>query len=150
MEFFFIHTLKNSVALIQSSEIGGAMPKYIDSMVIKEPLRKQYLTLEFEEGDDILSCIKQGMEQNSIRECDVVDVEGTLTTAAVNAMEGSRFKKIDFSNLKIMRASGHFKISAEDLWGALHVFTEGRKPISGTVVTAKASQGFKLKLSFLP
>ncbi len=126
------------------------MPKYIDSMVIKEPLKKKYLTLEFEEGDDVLSCIKEGMGQNNVKECDVVDAEGSLTTATVNAMEGSRFKKIDFSNLKIMRSSGHFKISAGDLWGALHVFTEGRKPISGTVVTAKASQGFKLKLSFLP
>ncbi|VVB75663.1 Uncharacterised protein [uncultured archaeon] len=126
------------------------MPKNIDSVVIKEPLRKQVLTLEFDEGDDILSCIKQGMEQNKIRECDVVDADGALTTATVNAMEGSKFKKIEFSNLKIMRSSGHFKVGGGDLWGSLHVFTEGRKPISGTVVKAKASQGFKLKLSFLP
>ena len=126
------------------------MPKYIDSMVIKEPLKKQYLTLEFDEGDDILSCIKQGMNQNGIRECDVIDAQGALTTATVNAMEGPKFKKIEFSNLKILRTSGHFKITSDDLWGALHVFTEGRKPISGTVVSAKASQGFKLKFSFLP
>ncbi|MCX6804060.1 MAG: hypothetical protein NTY48_05855 [Candidatus Diapherotrites archaeon] len=126
------------------------MPKYIDSMIIKEPLKKKYLTLEFDEGDDILSCVKQGMEQNSIRECDVVDVEGVLTTATVNAMEGQKFKKIDFSNLKILRSSGHFKVTGGDLWGTLHVFTEGRKPISGTVVVAKASQGFKMRLSFLP
>ena len=126
------------------------MPKNIDSVLIKEPLRKKTLTLEFDEGDDIMSCIKLGLEQNGIKEADVADVDGALTTASVNAMEGSKFKKIDFANTKIMRASGHFKLGGGDLWGSLHVFTEGRKPISGTLVRAKASQGFKLILSFLP
>jgi predicted DNA-binding protein with PD1-like motif len=126
------------------------MPKAIDSIIIKEPLKKQYLTLEFEEGDPVLSCIKLGMEQNNVREADVVDVEGALATASVNAMEGHKYKKIDFGNTKIMRASGHFKISGGDMWGSLHVFTEGRKPISGTLLKGTASTGFKLKLSFLP
>lgn len=126
------------------------MPKGIDAIVLKEPIKKKFLTLQFEEGDDVLSCIKQGMEENRVRECDVTDVEGVLTTATVNAMEGQKFKKIDFSNTKILRASGHFKIGGGDLWGALHIFTEGRKPISGTVVRAKAGHGFTLKLSFLP
>ena len=126
------------------------MPKNIDSVLIKEPLKKKTLTLEFDEGDDIMSCIKMGLEQNDIKEADVTNSEGALTTATVNAMEGSKFKKIDFSNMKIMRVSGHFKLGGGDLWGSLHVFTEGRKPISGTLVKGKASQGFKLMLSFLP
>ncbi len=126
------------------------MPKSIDSIVIREPIKKQFLTLQFDEGDNIISCIKQGMEMNNISECDVVDVEGVISTATVNAMEGNKFKKIDFSNTRIMRASGHFKLGGGDLWGSLHVFTEGRKPISGTVVKATAGQGFTLKLTFLP
>jgi predicted DNA-binding protein with PD1-like motif len=126
------------------------MPKYIDSMVIKEPIKKQTVVLQFDEGDNVISCIKQGMEMNNISECDVVDVEGVLTSATVNAMEGNKFKKIDFANTRIMRSSGHFKLGGGDLWGSLHVFTEGRKPISGTVVRAIASQGFTLKLSYLP
>ncbi|MDD2531784.1 MAG: hypothetical protein PHY04_01745 [Candidatus ainarchaeum sp.] len=126
------------------------MPKNIDSVLIKEPIKKKLLTLEFDEGDDLMSCIKDGLSQNEVREADVVDVDGVLSTATVNAMEGSKFKKIDFSNTKILRASGHFKLGGGDLWGALHVFTQGRKPISGTLVRGKASQGFKLKLSFLP
>jgi predicted DNA-binding protein with PD1-like motif len=126
------------------------MPKNIDSVLIKEPIKKQFLTLQLDEGDNVLSCIKQGMLQNNVRECDVVDVSGSLTTASVQAMEGHRFKKIDFSNTKILRASGHFKITGGDLWGSLHVFTEGRKPISGTLLSGKASHGFELKFSFLP
>jgi predicted DNA-binding protein with PD1-like motif len=126
------------------------MPKNIDSIVIKEPIKKQILALQFDEGDNVLSCIKLGMEQNNVRECDVIDVNGALTSAVVQAMEGNKFKKIEFSNTRILRASGHFKLTAGDLWGSLHVFTEGRKPISGTVVSAKASHGFELKLSFLP
>ena len=126
------------------------MPKSIDSIVIREPIKKQILTLQFDEGDNVISCIKQGMEMNNIAECDVVDVDGVLTSATVNAMEGSKFKKIDFTNTKIMRSSGHFKLGGGDLWGSLHVFTEGRKPISGTIVRAIAGQGFTIKLSFLP
>lgn len=126
------------------------MPKNIDSVLIKEHIKKKVLTLEFDEGDDVLAGIKSGLSQNEIREADVVDVDGVLTTATVNSMEGSKFKKIDFSNTKILRASGHFKLGGGDLWGMLHIFTEGRKPISGTLVRGKASQGFVLKLSFLP
>jgi len=128
------------------------MPKQIDSIVLKgdkKPERKN-LVLEFEEGDGVLSGIKQAMADNGVRECDVVDVEGTLSTATVNTMESSRFKKIDFANTKILRASGHFKFSGGDLWGSMNVFTEGRKPISGTLVKASASHGFKLKLTFVP
>jgi predicted DNA-binding protein with PD1-like motif len=126
------------------------MPKQIDSLVIKEPIKKQILTLQFDEGDDLMSNIKAALEQNRVRECDVIDVEGSLTTASVNAMEGNKFKRIDFSNTKILRASGHFKMGGGDLWGSLHVFTEGRKPISGTLIKGVASQGFTIKVTFLP
>ncbi len=126
------------------------MPKQIDSLVIKEPIKKQILTLQFDEGDDLMSNIKLALEQNRIKDCDVVDVEGTLTTASVNAMEGHKFKRIDFSNTKVLRASGHFKMGGGDMWGSLHIFTEGRKPISGTLIKGTASQGFTLKVSFLP
>jgi hypothetical protein len=126
------------------------MPKSIDSIVIKDPIKRQVLVLQFDEGDNVLSCIKHGMEQNNVRECNVIDVSGALTSAVVQSMEGSRLKKIEFCNTKILRASGHFRVTAGYLWGSLHVFTEGRKPISGTIISAKASHGFELKLSFLP
>ena len=126
------------------------MPKNIDSVLIKEPIKKKTLTLEFDEGDSVLLGIKFGLEQNGIAQAEVVDVDGVLTSATVNTMEGSKFKKIDFSNTKILRASGLFKLGGGDLWGSLHIFTEGRKPISGTLVRGNASQGFKLMFSFLP
>lgn len=130
--------------------IGDIMPKNIDSVIIKEPIKKKILTLEFEEGDNVLACIKEGLAQNGVKECDVVQVDGVLTRAVVNTFEGSKFKKIEFSNQRILRASGHFKIGGGDLWGNMNIFTEGRKPISGTVVSAIASQGFLIKFSFLP
>jgi len=126
------------------------MPKQIDSVIIREPIKKKTLVLEFDEGDDVISCVKQGMEMNNIKECDVVDVDGPLAKATINTFEGNKFKKVEISNLKIMRSSGHFKLGGGDLWGSMNIFTEGRKPYSGTVVMAKAGQGFKLKLSFLP
>ena len=126
------------------------MPKHVDSVVIREPIKKQVLTLEFDEGDNVLAGIKQALIDNRIRETDVVDVSGFLGTFSINTFEGNKFKRIDLSNQEILRASGHFKMGGEDLWGSFNIFTSGRKPFSGTVISAKASQGFTLKLSFLP
>jgi hypothetical protein len=122
----------------------------MDSMLIKEKIPRKTLKLVLSEGDDVLKCIKQGMSENGVRECRVEDVSGKLSQGVVNCMEGSSYKRIEFTDKGIMRASGVFKITADDLWGNLHVFTEGRKPYSGTLHSGKAAEGFELVLSFVP
>jgi len=126
------------------------MPAKMDSMLIKEKIPRKILTLELDEGDDVMTCIKLGMEQNKIREAKIEDVSGLLALATVNCMEGSKYKRIDIVNTEILRASGNFKFGGDDLWGSLNIFTSGRKPISGTLLKGKAKQGFTMKLVFVP
>jgi predicted DNA-binding protein with PD1-like motif len=128
---------------------GDKMPHF-DSVVVKEKMEKKVLRLILEDGDDVVASIKQAMQDNNIRECKVEDVSGKLKQATVNCMEGSSYKRIDVKDKAIMRASGTFKFGGGDLWGTLHIFTEGRKPVSGTMLAGKAAEGFELKLSFLP
>jgi len=122
----------------------------MSSRIVTEKLSRKILTLVFDAGDDVVGGIKKTMQENDIRECRVDDVSGVLSEAIINTFEGNSYKKLDLKNKGVMRASGTFKFSGGDLWGTLHVFTEGRKPISGSVSTAKAADGFTLKLSFMP
>ncbi len=112
--------------------------------------KKQVLTLALEEGDDVINSIKQGMEDNGVKSATVEDVSGKLKEASISCMDSNKFKRIDFVDTEILRASGLFKISAGDLWGSLNIFTAGRKPMSGKMIRGKASDGFTIKLSFTP
>jgi len=125
------------------------MPR-IESILVKQKIPRKTLTLEFEDGDDIVQGIKQAMTKHHIVEVKVDDVNGRLKEGAVNCMEGPKYKKVEIKDKGILRASGTFKFGGGDLWGTLHVFTDGRKPISGTLVSGKAADGFQLKLSFVP
>jgi len=126
------------------------MPAKLDSMLIKEKIPRKNLILELDEGDDVMTCIKMGMAQNKVREAKVEDVSGNLANAAINCMEGQKYKRIEIKETEILRASGIFKFGGDDLWGNLHVFTAGRKPVSGTLHKGIAKQGFKIILSFVP
>jgi len=126
------------------------MPQHLDSIVMKEKLQRKILTLVFDKGDDVVAGIKKAMQDREIQECRVEEVSGNLAEGVINTFEGSSYKKIDIKDKEVLRASGTFKFGGGDLWGNLHVFTSGRKPISGTVTRAKAADGFELKLSFMP
>ncbi|NMA44328.1 MAG: hypothetical protein GX950_00745 [Candidatus Diapherotrites archaeon] len=124
--------------------------KKIDSMLIKEKIPVKILTLILDEGDDVMTCIKLGMQQNNIREAKVEDIEGFLLKGAINCMEGHKYKRIEVENIELLRASGNFKFGGEDLWGNLNIFTAGRKPISGTLHKGIAKDGLTIKLKFVP
>lgn len=126
------------------------MPGKLESILIKEKIPRKILTLILDENDDIMTCIKTGLEQNKIREAKIDDVSGMLLSATINCMEGPKYKRIDVKNIEILRASGNFKFGGEDMWGSLNVFTSGRKPVSGTLLKGKAKEGFTMKLSFVP
>lgn len=125
------------------------MDKHLDSVVIKDKIQRKELTLVYSQGDGILSGLLQGMMENRIKEARVEEVCGKIAEAVVNCMEGQKYKKIDLKDTEILRASGNFKVTGDDLWGNLHVFTAGRKPVSGTMVKGTAAENFQLKLSFI-
>lgn len=126
------------------------MAGHVDARIVREKLERKFLRLVFDSGDDVVAGIKKAMQDNEISECRVEDVSGSLAEGVINTFEGNSYKKIDIKDKEVLRASGTFKFGGGDLWGNLHVFTSGRKPISGTVTKAKAADGFELKLSFMP
>ncbi len=130
--------------------IGDIMPTKMDSMLIKEKIPRKTLTLILDEGDDVMTCIKLGMQQNKVREAKLEDVSGFLATGTINCMDGHKYKRIEVNNIELLRASGNFKFGGEDMWGNLNVFTSGRKPVSGTLYKGSAKQGLTIKLTFVP
>jgi len=125
------------------------MPR-IDSVLVKEKIPRRNLALVFDDGDDIVQGIKQGMQKSGVKEGKVEYVEGKIKEGTVNCMDGHSYKRIDFKDKEIITASGTFKFGGGDLWGNLHIFTAGRKPISGTMLSGKAAKNFTLKISFVP
>jgi hypothetical protein len=120
----------------------------INSIILKEPIKKQGLTLVFDDGDDIYSCIKQGLIDNNLKKCFVEDCSGIIKKGLVNCFSGNCFKKIDFENKEIAMVSGEFKLNNNELFGNLKIITRERKPIQGTLAKG-ISQDFILKLSFI-
>ncbi|MFA5358166.1 MAG: DUF296 domain-containing protein [archaeon] len=120
----------------------------MESMIYTGKAEKKVLRLVFSDGDDVVSCIKQAMAENNLRECKVVEVSGNLKEAVINCFEGNRYKKMDLKNKEIVGVSGIFKFGGGDLWGNMRILTAGAKSINGTLVSGKAAEGFQLGLSF--
>jgi hypothetical protein len=121
----------------------------LSSVVVKEKIPIKNLKLILSESDNIIECIKKGMTENSIKECNVTDVSGKIETGLINCMDGHKFKSIEIKDIEILKASGHFKQSYGELWGKLNVFTSGRKPLSGTLVKGTSKDNFVLTLTFV-
>ncbi len=120
----------------------------LESIIFKEPLRKQFLIINFEDGDEIYSCIKESMLEHSLKKCVVENCSGRIKNATINCFSGNCFKKIDFCIKEISNVSGEFKLSQNELFGNMKISTSERKPLQGTLVKG-FSQDFVLKLSFI-
>lgn len=121
----------------------------IDSMIIREPIKKQFLTIIMEENDNVYDCIKQAMTDNAVRKCTVTECDGSIKSAVINCFCRNNYQKIEFENKQILKVSGEFKLTGNDLWGQLKIFTEGKNPIQGTLSKGIANENFTLKLSFV-
>jgi predicted DNA-binding protein with PD1-like motif len=119
----------------------------LESIIFKEPIKKKFLVLFFDEDDDVYSNIKQAMIDNSLKKISVESCEGMLKKATINCFSGNCFKKIDFLEKEISKVSGEFKLT-NDLFGNLKICTKERKPLQGTLVKGITKEGFCLKLSF--
>ncbi len=119
-----------------------------ESVIIREPIKKNFLTLVFDEGDDIYSCIKEGMIQNNVKKCSVVDCSGFLKNGTINCFDRNNYKKIDFLDKEISKASGEFKLFPKEFSGLLKILTREKKPLSGTLSKGTASQNLELKFIY--
>lgn len=125
------------------------MCPFIDSQLFDKKAAKKNLTISLSEGEDVLSCIKQAMKEHGIKECSIVDINGKVKLAILNCFERNKYKTIKLENRSLLRASGNFKLSFDDLWGSMHVSTAEKKMTSGTLVKGTAAEGLEIKLSFI-
>lgn len=124
------------------------MPQVESHLFNKKGTRKT-LTLTLEEGDDVMSCIKQGMNEHSLKDVQVVDMQGKLKEGVINYMEGQHYKSMNLKEQEIVRAAGNFKLSFDELFGTMHITTSLKNPLTATFVRGKAMDGLKIKLSFI-
>ena len=127
---------------------GEIMPR-VDSAFFKNNLVKKTLTIELDEGEGILTAIKEAMKQHKLKEAKVEDIEGTIKSGQISFMDRSNFKSLKLDNAKLLTASGNFKLSFDDLYGTMNVSTADKyNPKKGTLVNGYAVAGLKIKLSF--
>ena len=105
---------------------------------------KNKLTLVLEEGDDILRSIKQGMNENKIKEASVISVNGNLLEGIISTKSG----QVTVEDTGLINAKGKFKFGGDELWGKLNIFTEGKKPIDGILLKGKAKENLEIILEF--
>lgn len=119
----------------------------LESIMLKEPIRKKILTINFEENEDIYMCIKQVMIENNLKKVCVENCNGKLKSGTINYFSRNFFKKIDFVEKEIIKVSGEIKLKQE-LFGNIKICTNERRPLQGTLVKGIAGKDFCLKLSF--
>ncbi len=125
------------------------MVPHFDSLLFNKKSVKKFLTVSFDEGENILDCLKKAMLDHGLKECRVEGLDGTIKSAKVNFFDGGKFGASTIKNKPIMAASGNFKVSGGDLWGSMNICTSEKKPLSGTFVTGFAGENLQLKVSFV-
>ncbi|MDD5162662.1 MAG: hypothetical protein PHD95_00460 [Candidatus ainarchaeum sp.] len=110
---------------------------------------KKNLTLSFEGGEEIVPSLKSAMEENKIKNCKIVDMEGNLRTAVLDIVQGKNSKNQSFENVPIVHAAGEYKLSFGDMYGRMTVTIQEKQPRTCTFVRGTADSGLTMKISFV-
>ncbi|MBT4192436.1 MAG: hypothetical protein HOE11_03960 [Candidatus Diapherotrites archaeon] len=102
------------------------------------------LKLILEEGDNVLKCIKEGMDAHKVRKASVKDINGKLLEGIID-VDGTRE---NVEEVGLVSAKGTFKFGGDELWGTLEVFTEGKKPLQGKLLRGIAMDNLTIELEF--
>lgn len=121
---------------------------YVDSMIFKKKGEKRKIKLTMEEDEKILSCIRQGMKENNVNEVKIIGVNGKIKSGMMNYLDGSKYLVFDFNNTEIVRASGNYKLSYDELFGSMRL-TVGKPPINGVFSKGTATEGLEIELEFI-
>jgi hypothetical protein len=125
------------------------LDKHLTSEKIKLKSEKKFLKLIFEEGDEIVSGIKQAMDENALKEIQLEEIEGKLKTAKVQYMEAGKFKSKVFENILPIRISGTLKLNFGELYGSIRLSFNPKNPISATLTAGLAEQELIIKASYI-
>ena len=124
------------------------MPHF-DAFLFKKKGIKKKLSLEFEQGENILGGIRLSMQQNGLNEVTVIGMDGMISEGMINYFEGNRFMHAKLKDTPILMASGSFKLSFGDLFGSMKVVSSDKPPMHGTLTKGTAADGLRLNLTFI-
>ena len=122
---------------------------HIDSMIFKKKGVKRSMKLILEEDENIMQCVKQGMQDHNVPEVKIIGMVGKIKTGVMSYLEGSSYKVYNFDNKEVMLAGGHYKLSFGDLFGSLRITVkENKVPINGVFSKGNASEGLEIQMEF--
>jgi hypothetical protein len=118
-----------------------------ESMIWTKNATKRTLTLVFDEGDDVLACLQQAMNEHRINDASIIEVNGKLKGGLGNYLMGSRLLSFNFSDTHVKTGTGHFKRTHDGLFGVLKVIPSTDNNMV-TVAKGLAGQDFQIQLSY--
>lgn len=119
----------------------------MESMVWTKKANKQTMTLQFDEGDDILGGIESGMKEHGVGEASVMDCKGHIKSGIGNYLVGNSLQTKNFDNTLVQNFTGYFKCGKGGLFGVLKIIPNDLDS-HVTVAKAKAASDFEVKLSY--
>ncbi|MFA4907134.1 MAG: DUF296 domain-containing protein [archaeon] len=126
------------------------MPKDVASAFFLKKGEKKVVRLGLEDNEDVLGCIKQGMAEHKLEECDVIGITGKVKEGKLAYFQGSSFMSMELKEKAVQKASGKFHLNKEKLHGDLHItIALGNNRIQGTLIKGKASGEMEIELGFV-
>lgn len=114
--------------------------------------KQQGLSIELDEGEDIIAQIKQALDNHRIDKATVAEANGRIKQGTMVYSDKVKETNIPLDNEEIQGATGRFELnqSSNAFEGELSfIIKRDDKFISGNVINATAMQGFKIKLRFI-
>ncbi|MFH1587993.1 MAG: hypothetical protein ABIA76_01485 [Candidatus Diapherotrites archaeon] len=121
----------------------------IESKKIRIKSTKKRLKLVFEEGDDIISEIKNAMAENNVKEAEPKEVHGMLKKLKLNFFQHNKFRAMDFENITPLKISGKLNMKSGEMYGGIHLSINPNNPLVGTIVSATAGKNTEIALEFI-
>ncbi len=103
--------------------------------------RKKIISMEFEDGEEVLTGLKQALAENKIQKATIASVEGRINDFDLNVFAGGLFRKKHFDDVfKVTSIHGSFVEKGNMGYkGELTVSLAGENSnsLGGTLSTAK-------------
>ncbi len=120
----------------------------LDAKQVNLKTSKKILKLIFEEGDEVVTGIKQVMMERNLREISLVEVTGLIKKAKIEYFEKGKFKVKIFENIQPLRINGTLKLSFGELYGVIKLSFNPKNPLTGTLVTGIAEQELTITANY--
>ncbi|MDD5147893.1 MAG: hypothetical protein PHH08_00335 [Candidatus ainarchaeum sp.] len=109
---------------------------------------KKNLTITFEGGEEIVPALKTVMDENKIKNCKIIDMEGNMKAATLDIVQGKDSKKMRLENVPIVHAAGEYKLSFGDMYGRMSVTIQEKQPRTCTLISGTADKDLAMKITY--